>query len=134
MRGVKGSGAVTSRPSQRHVALAQGVFNLVGGLWPLLSIRTFEAVYGPKTDRWLEYTVSGLLVSIGLNQVTATDPSQLAQARRLGQAAALTLLVIDGVYVPRRTIRVTYLQDAACEVFWLLAWRRARPDSDCRDD
>jgi hypothetical protein len=28
----------------------QGWFNVVGGAWPLLSLRTFEAIFGPKAD------------------------------------------------------------------------------------
>lgn len=34
-------------------AKAPGLFTIVGGLWPLLSMRTFEAVTGPEADRWL---------------------------------------------------------------------------------
>lgn len=49
----------------RRLALAQGAFNLLGGLWPLVNMRTFEAVYGPKSDKWLECTVAGLLITIG---------------------------------------------------------------------
>ena len=41
---------------------AHGVANLVGGLWPLLHISSFEMVFGPKADRWLVKTVAGLLM------------------------------------------------------------------------
>jgi len=44
---------------------AQGVANLVGGLWPLVHLRSFEMVFGPKTDRWLVKTVAGLLIVCG---------------------------------------------------------------------
>jgi hypothetical protein len=36
------------------MAKTHGVFNMAGGLWSLLHVRSFEGVFGPKTDRWLE--------------------------------------------------------------------------------
>ena len=106
------------------VARAQGVFNVVGGLWPLVSIRSFEAVYGQKVDRWLEYTVSGLLVTVGVAQLRTRHESDVRTARVLGVGTATTLLVIDLVYVSRGRIRPTYLQDAVFEAAWLAAWAR----------
>jgi hypothetical protein len=32
------------------VARAHGVMNVVGGVWPLLHLHSFEAVFGPKID------------------------------------------------------------------------------------
>jgi hypothetical protein len=43
--------------SVRSVALIQAAYYVGAGLWSLASIRTFEAVTGPKTDRWLVKTV-----------------------------------------------------------------------------
>ena len=43
---------------------ARGAYVLVGGAWPLLHVRSFEAVFGKKTDRWLEYTVAGLMTGV----------------------------------------------------------------------
>ncbi len=47
------------------LALLQGVFYVLTGIWPLLSIRTFERVTGPKVDRWLVKTVGVLVTVIG---------------------------------------------------------------------
>jgi hypothetical protein len=52
---------------------AHGVANVVGGLWPLLHISSFEMVFGPKTDRWLVKTVAGLLMVNGLTQLTTSS-------------------------------------------------------------
>ena len=105
------------------LARAQGAFNVASGLWPLAHMRSFEAVLGPKVDRWLVYTVAGLLVCIGAAQLTCTaDGAGVRQARRLGVGTALTLGVVDVVYVPRRRISRMYLVDAALEAGWLLAW------------
>jgi hypothetical protein len=99
-----------------------GAFNIAGGLWPLLHLRSFEAVFGPKVDRWLVYTVAGLLTSVGYAQVRASTPEGWTQARRLGLPTAGTLLAIDLVYVPRGRLKWTYLIDAVGEVALLAGW------------
>lgn len=106
----------------RKLALAQGTFNLLGGRWPLVSMRTFEAVYGPKSDKWLEATVAGLLVTIGTTQVLSISGKQLRLARLLGIGTAGTLLAVDLVNGPKGRISRMYLQDAACETAILVAW------------
>ena len=111
----------------RRVATAQGLFNLIGGAWPILGLRSFEWIYGKKNDVFLQKTVGGLLFFIGCIQLTVADsPEEVSSARRLGLATALTLLAVDLVYIPKREMRWTYLQDAACQVGWIAAWRRAR--------
>ncbi|MFI1720427.1 hypothetical protein [Streptomyces sp. NPDC020489] len=91
------------------LTVAQGAFNVVGGLWPLVHLRSFEWVFGPKTDVWLQRTTGGLLVSAGLAQLAAAeDPHGSAHARRIGLGTALTLLAIDLLYVPKGRIRPTY--------------------------
>jgi hypothetical protein len=108
-----------------RLARAHGTFNAVSGLWPILHMRSFEWLLGPKVDRWLVHTVAGLLVSNGLVQLTAarSDEAQ-SLARRLGLGTAATLAVIDVVYVTRRRISARYLWDAAIEVAWMAAWTR----------
>ena len=107
------------------LARAHGAANLVSGLWPLLHLRSFEGVFGPKVDRWLVRTVSGLLVVNGLTQLTTSSTrSSIRQARRLGVGTAAVLAAIDLVYVPAGRISKMYLVDAAVELGWILAWRR----------
>ena len=106
----------------RRLAPAHGSFNLFNGLWPLVSMRTFEAVFGPKVDRWLVHTVGGRLTTVAVVQLGSREPDQLRIARLLGMGTAATLLTIDVVYVPQRRISRMYLADAVCEVGWLTAW------------
>ena len=114
--------------SRTNLARAQGIFNVVGGAWPIVSLRSFEFVYGKKRDVYLQKTVGGLLLSVGYVQLTADDSEDsLAVARRLGIATAATLLVIDLIYIPKGEMRKTYLQDLACEVGWIVAWLRDDP-------
>jgi hypothetical protein len=118
------------RQPGRGVAVAHGAFNVVGGLWPLVHLRSFEWVFGPKTDVWLQMTTGGLLASSGLAQLAAAaGPDGPVHARRIGLGTALTLLAVDVVYVPRGRIRPTYLLDAVMQTGWITAWLRtsARP-------
>lgn len=39
----------------------QGIYYVASGLWPLLHMRSFEAVTGPKRDKWLVNTVGALI-------------------------------------------------------------------------
>lgn len=69
--------------SAAAVARGQGIFNVIGGLWPIIGLRSFEYVYGRKHDIFLQKTVGGLLVSIGCVQLTTGNSSeQLDVARR----------------------------------------------------
>jgi hypothetical protein len=113
----------------RVLANAQGWFYVVSGLWPLLHMRSFELVFGPKKDRWLVQTVAGLLVANGWTQVHAgTTGDGLAQAAQIGTGTALTLGAIDIRYAVPGRISRTYLIDAVVEAGWLAAWAAtARP-------
>src|SRR3954466_8173683 len=101
----KGPATPTQRTAggaaMRRLAQAQGVFNVVSGVWPLVSMRTFEAVYGPKSDRWLVHTVAGLLTTVGCAQLLSRDPVQLRAARVVGIGTAATRVTIDAIYVPK---------------------------------
>ncbi len=50
-----------------HSVLAKlhGTYCVVGGLWPLLHMASFEAVTGPKEDDWLVRSVAGILFVVG---------------------------------------------------------------------
>jgi len=112
-----------------RLGYAHGCFNIVGGLWPILSLRSFEAVFGPKTDRWLEYTVGGLLITNGLAQLHAARRAPEV-GRTIGAGTAATLLTIDVIFVPNGTIRWTYLLDGVMELGWLGLWRRTVAPAD----
>ena len=104
------------------LAKVHGAFNIGSGAWPMLHRRSFEAVFGPKEDRFLMYTVAGLLTSVGYTQIGSSTPDQWHVARRLGVATSYTLLMIDAIYVPRGVISKTYLLDAVAESAFLAAW------------
>lgn len=110
------------------VAKLHGLFNTVGGLWPLLHMRSFEAVLGPKTDRWLVYTVAGLMLTIGSTQLlSSADQASVRHARRVGVGCALSLGAVDVIYARRRRISRMYLVDALAEAAWIAAWMATVP-------
>jgi hypothetical protein len=105
----------------------QGLYLLASGVWPLVHYRSFEAVTGPKTDRWLVQTVAGLGVTVGWTMLTSgltagDSPQAMAATRHLGVGSALTFGAIDVVYGATGRIRPIYLVDAAVEAAWLAAW------------
>ena len=132
----------SGRPPRPVVWLCwiQGVYFFVLGLWPLLSIRTFQAVTGKKTDHlvtgdesdhWLVNTVGALVAAIGVVFLLAAWRRRATiDAAALGITSAVALAAVDIVYVVRGAILPVYLVDAAIEILvtvaWLLCLRQVR--------
>lgn len=110
----------------RLLARLMGRFYLLTGVWPLLHIRSFEWVTGPKTDRWLVKTVGALVSATGLALLLAARRQRVpTDVAVLAMANAASLATIDVVYVAKKRIRPVYLLDAVVEVALLAAWARA---------
>jgi hypothetical protein len=103
----------------------QGVYFLLTGIWPLISMRTFEAVTGPKVDRWLVKTVGVLIAVIGASLLAdARRPARGTRVLGIGSAAALG--GVDTVYSLRGRISKIYLVDAVLEALLIGLWARGR--------
>jgi hypothetical protein len=103
--------------NKRRALTALAVYYLVTGAWPIVHMRSFEAVTGPKVDRWLVKMVGALAVANGVTMMFGlrrTPPSSDMLA--LGVSSAVAFSVIDVTYVARRCISPIYLADAAVEV------------------
>ena len=110
-----------------RVARAHGVFNVISGLWPLVSMGTFERVTGPKADRWLVQTVAGLMVANGVTQLSgATSREGVRLAGLIGRSTAAVLAGIDLAYAHQGRISRVYLLDAAVELGWVALWSTVR--------
>jgi hypothetical protein len=103
--------------------LAQGIYYVISGIWPIIHMRSFLIVTGPKTDLWLVKTVGilitvigGALVVAGMNHQTTLEILILA----IGSQLALT--AIDVIYVAKKQIPKIYLLDALIESGFLLGW------------
>ena len=44
----------------RVILFAQGLYYLITGVWPFLSMASFQAITGPKVDGWLVKMVGAL--------------------------------------------------------------------------
>ena len=101
----------------------QGLYYFVTGVWPLVSISTFEMITGPKTEDWLVQTVGALIVVIAITLLTSAwkrrSPPEVVLLA-VGSAGALT--AVDVVFVARGMIPPIYLLDAAAEVVLIAAW------------
>lgn len=110
---------------------AQGAYFLLTGLWPLVSIDTFQAVTGVKTDNWTGHPDHHWLVNTVAVLVLAIGACLLVAARRrrpsaeivvLAVASAVGLIAIDVIYVQARVIAPIYLADAVAELVLLVGW------------
>ena len=107
----------------RALAIGQGVFYVVTGIWPIVSLRTFELVTGPKADGWLVKTAGLLITAIGAGLTTAGLRGRVTpDVKLIAVGAAAGLTVIDVVYGSRRRIARVYLLDAVVEVGLIGAW------------
>lgn len=105
------------------VALLQGCYFFLTGIWPILSIRTFQLVTGPKRDLWLVKTVGSVLAVIGAALVLAGARSEISPATALlAVGSAVALAAVDVNYVARKVISPVYLLDAAAEAVLVVAW------------
>ena len=115
----------------RVVLRGQAIFYLVTGIWPLLSLETFERVTGPKVDDWLVHMVGLLAASIGLTLWVGARASRPPGAVvLLAMLSAASFAAVDLRYALARRISPVYLLDAAAEAALLLAltlgWLRSR--------
>ena len=118
---------MTAKPTERNglsrVAAAQGAYYLATGIWPLVSIRSFEAVTGAKRDKWLVKTVGALVSAVGSVFALASKRHACPpEVRLLGIGSAIAFTAIDCIYVGKRRISPIYLLDAAAELALLVAW------------
>jgi hypothetical protein len=111
------------RGGPQVLAIAQGVYYASTGLWPLVHMRSFEAVTGHKTDTWLVRTVASLLVGIGGALVSAGVRGAVTpESAALAMSSAASLGAVDAVYGASGRISKVYLLDAAVEALLLMAW------------
>jgi len=119
-------------PLYRLLCAVQGLYFFVTGVWPLVSIETFQLVTGRKTDHlvtghegdhWLVNTVGVLVIAIGLTLMFSAWRGKLSmEAFVLGISSAVGLIFIDVIYHSRGTISAVYLVDAALQGAFCLAW------------
>jgi len=108
------------------VARGQAALYVVSGVWPIVHMRSFETVSGPKADRWLVKTVGALLSLIGLVLWRGGQEPVSPDIALLGVGSALVLASVDVIYAGGGRISKIYLLDAAAETGILAAWLLTR--------
>lgn len=109
--------------SMRAAAFRQGAFYMVAGLWPIVHLRSFEAVTGPKRERWLVKTTGALIAAVGAALLAGAFERPRSKAvRTLGIASAAALGVADVYFVARGQIPPVFLGDAALEAAAIAGW------------
>jgi hypothetical protein len=108
--------------NMRTILFFQAVYYLITGLWPLISLSTFEAVTGPKTDDWLVQTVGVLAAVIGVTLMLGTRrPQPHGETITLSLLSAFGFLTVDTVFVFSGVISRIYLVDAAVQVLLIVS-------------
>jgi len=113
----EGSEAVAS-----GLAVAQGVFYVGTGVWPIVHLRSFEAVTGPKPEGWLVKTVGALITVVGGALLVAGLRRRVGpELKLLAAGSAASLAAVDVIYSPQR-ISPVYLLDALVEGVLVAGW------------
>jgi len=100
----------------RRALRLQGGFYLLTGLWPLISMSSFEAVTGRKTDKWLVRMVALLAAVIGLAVLLASRRKRIpGESLLLASGSAAGFAAVDLYYVIAGRISRVYLLDALAE-------------------
>ncbi|HEU0034974.1 MAG TPA: hypothetical protein VFQ53_30320 [Kofleriaceae bacterium] len=109
--------------SPRIAPLSQGIFYVVTGLWPIVHLKSFERVSGPKVDKWLVKTTGGLIAAVGTALVIGSFEHRTSRALRiLGLASAIALGAADLLYSLKGRVSKVYLADAAAEGAAVATW------------
>lgn len=105
----------------RIVLFGQSIYFLFTGIWPLISIESFQAVTGPKVDLWLVKMVGLLAAAVGLSLLIATVYKRLLlETFILAVGSATSFAIIDIVYALSGRISPIYLLDAAVQVILII--------------
>ncbi len=112
---------------QRAVALLQTSYYLPTAIWPLVGIKSFEKLTGPKTDDWLVQTVGVLVGVIGGTIGTAGVRRRVTpEIEGLAVGTALSLAAADVLFVSRGRVGRIYLLDALANCAITAGWLWAR--------
>jgi hypothetical protein len=109
--------------AEARMALVQGGFYVATGLWPIVHLKSFEAVTGPKLEGWLVKMVGALITVIGGTLLSAGQQRRVTpEVRMLGMASAAAFTLVDVIYRAKRRIAPVYLLDAAAELALIAGW------------
>ena len=108
----------------KSLLVTHATYLFITAVWPILHIKSFMYVTGPKEDIWLVKTVGALLIPVSLCMFsylkkTAADPIPLML---LAGGTAISFFYIDVHYVVTGVIAAIYLLDGIAELIFLSGW------------
>lgn len=107
----------------RVLARTQGAYFVATGVWPLVHMRSFEAVTGPKTDKWLVKVVGALVAVAGAVMLRgAVRGESSEEVALLAASSAAALGALETSYALKGRIAPVYLLDAVAEAGLVAAW------------
>jgi hypothetical protein len=107
----------------RKLAIGQGIFYVASGIWPIIDIRSFEKVTGPKTDKWLVKAVGALITAAGVAILQSGVRNKVTpETLTLAAGHALALGYVSGYYSSKGRISKIYALDSAVEGGLVAAW------------
>src|SRR5690349_94127 len=71
------------RPPAARVAMAHGAYLIGFGLMPILAMRTFKKITGPKPEGWLAKGVGACMANIGAALASAGARGKVAREVRI---------------------------------------------------
>jgi hypothetical protein len=105
----------------------QGGWYLANGIWPLLSMRSFEAVSGPKPDAFQTRTAGVLFLAAGLAlQPWSGSPYATDHDGTRILAAATAAGTAGVIWAHARSVRWTLLAESLLEAGFATAALRGR--------
>ncbi|MEX0608853.1 MAG: hypothetical protein WD016_10895 [Balneolaceae bacterium] len=114
---------ISTTINMTRLAIAQGIYYLITGIWPLIDMYSFIAVTGPKTDLWLVRTVAMLIFFIGGGILAAGIRRQInLPIIIIAAGSAFGLILVDVSYVWLGIISLVYLLDAVAETLIFILW------------
>src|SRR3954463_3188799 len=121
----------TDRHGERVLLGVQGGYFAITGLWPIVHLKSFELVTGPKTDHWLVQTFGALILVIGvIFCISATSPQDRAGLPPLAVGCAVALAICDTIFVMNHVISAIYLADAVLELLLAAGWGCCLPHGE----
>ena len=98
----------------------QSIYFIVTGVWPIISINTFMAVTGPKTDIWLVQMVGLLALAIGCGLLYSSITKKFhTSSTIIILMSCLFFFAIDVYYYMNGALIDTYLADAFLQVIFI---------------
>ena len=108
----------------RRLAQLQGALYVGSGLWPLVHLRSFEALSGPRGEGPRVRRLGALMAGVGAVLLQGARRERVTPVlRRVAVSSALVLAAVDVAYARAGRHRVAvFALDAALQLALVGAW------------